>query len=204
MLILFRIGRFLLSYDAVRFNQYLETILAHQPRTGLPSEYASGGPSPWLFLDAANIILSEAKRRVYVGEVSSSADAELDREPDEEDVADELDEEEEVFAAAHQASLNDDLFDAQAALEGGSRGGPKKRANRKQRLWWMPPGLEAVLEENPKWHLLREVLDEIEQEVHWSTVDLSESDNLAEMSFSAELTDAFCVSIQHTSRTTQF
>ncbi|PWN40252.1 hypothetical protein IE81DRAFT_325773 [Ceraceosorus guamensis] len=163
--------RFLLAYDAVRFNQYLETILAHQPRTGLPSEYASGGPSPWLFMDAANTILGEAKRRVYVGEVSASAELNIDAGEEE---ADEVDEEAEAFAAAHQASLNEEFAEAEAALRGGSAAKGQSTRKKKDRLWWMPPGLEAVLEENPKWHLLREVLDEIEQEVHWSTVDLTQ------------------------------
>ncbi|KAM0752073.1 hypothetical protein T439DRAFT_312194 [Meredithblackwellia eburnea MCA 4105] len=35
----------------------------------------------------------------------------------------------------------------------------------------LPEGIESVLEEQPKWALLAEVLDEIEQQLYWSPVD---------------------------------
>ena len=54
----------LLTYDAVSFNKYLDTILAsHQPPPGSSRQ----NQSPWLFLDAANTIFETAKRRVYTG-----------------------------------------------------------------------------------------------------------------------------------------
>lgn len=54
----------LLTYDAVSFNKYLDTILAaHQPPPGSTRQ----NQSPWLFLDAANTIFETAKRRVYSG-----------------------------------------------------------------------------------------------------------------------------------------
>ena len=54
----------LLTYDAVSFNKYLDTILAsHQPPPGSSRQ----NQSPWLFLDAANTIFETAKRRVYIG-----------------------------------------------------------------------------------------------------------------------------------------
>ncbi|KAL7271536.1 DNA repair protein RAD16 [Rhizina undulata] len=65
----------LLTYDAVAFHQYLETILAaHSPPPGSTRQ----SQSPWLFLDAANTIFSTAKRRVYTGKasgVSATTDA---------------------------------------------------------------------------------------------------------------------------------
>ena len=42
----------------------------------------------------------------------------------------------------------------------GPSGEPEKK---KKRIRWMPPGVEPVLEEQPKWLVLREVLDEIER-----------------------------------------
>lgn len=54
----------LLTYDAVSFNKYLDTILAaHQPPPGSNRQTQS----PWLFLDAANTVFETAKRRVYSG-----------------------------------------------------------------------------------------------------------------------------------------
>lgn len=39
----------------------------------------------------------------------------------------------------------------------------------------LPPGVDPVLEEQPKWALLADVLDEIENEMHWAPVDQSQS-----------------------------
>ncbi len=57
----------LLTYDAVSFHKYLDTILAaHQPPPGSNRQ----NQSPWLFLDAANTIFETAKRRVYSGKAA--------------------------------------------------------------------------------------------------------------------------------------
>ncbi len=54
----------LLTYDAVSFHRYLDTILAaNKPPPGSTRQ----NQSPWLFLDAANTIFETAKRRVYTG-----------------------------------------------------------------------------------------------------------------------------------------
>lgn len=58
---------YLLTYDAVNFNRYLDTVLAaSQPPPGSTRQ----NQSPWLFLDAAHVIFDTAKRRVYTGKVS--------------------------------------------------------------------------------------------------------------------------------------
>ncbi|KAF2466006.1 DNA repair protein [Lindgomyces ingoldianus] len=58
----------LLTYDAVNFNKYLDTVLAaSQPPPGSTKH----NQSPWLFLDAADTIFTTAKRRVYTGKVSN-------------------------------------------------------------------------------------------------------------------------------------
>ena len=60
----------LLTYDAVSFNRYLDTILAaHQPPPGSTRQ----NQSPWLFLDAANTIFETGKRRVYQGKAGDRA-----------------------------------------------------------------------------------------------------------------------------------
>ncbi|KNG50195.1 dna repair protein [Stemphylium lycopersici] len=59
----------LLTYDAVNFNKYLDTVLAaSQPPPGSTRQ----NQSPWLFLDAADTIFTTAKRRVYTGKVSNA------------------------------------------------------------------------------------------------------------------------------------
>ena len=95
----------MLTYDAVSFNRYLDTILAaHSPPPGSTRQ----SQSPWLFLDAAHTIFDNAKRRVYTG----------------------------------KADLN--------APSAASR--------------TLPECLRPVLEEQPKWALLSEVLEEIERD----------------------------------------
>lgn len=97
----------LLTYDAVSFNKYLDTILAaHQPPPGSNRV----NQSPWLFLDAANTIFATAKRRVYTGKAN------------------------EVSEASQE----------------------------------LPDSLRPVLEEQPKWTLLAEVLDEIERDTYFN------------------------------------
>lgn len=98
----------LLTYDAVSFNKYLDTILAaHQPPPGSNRQ----NQSPWLFLDAANTIFETAKRRVYTGRTSDG-----------------------------------DVPDASGAL---------------------PDLLRPVLEEQPKWALLAEILEEIDRDAYF-------------------------------------
>lgn len=96
----------LLTYDAVSFNQHLDTILAaHSP----PSGSTRQNQSPWLFLDAAHTIFDTAKRRVYTG-----------------------------TAAPGEA---DDL-----------------------------ESLRPVLEEQPKWAVLSEVMEEIDRDLYFNPV----------------------------------
>jgi DNA excision repair protein ERCC-4 len=99
----------LLTYDAVDFNKYLDTVLAaSQPPPGSTKH----NQSPWLFLDAADTIFTVAKRRVYTGKVSNAA-----------------------LANSGDA---------------------------------VPEGLEPVLEEQPKWFQLSEILQEIEQDAYYN------------------------------------
>jgi DNA excision repair protein ERCC-4 len=69
----------LLTYDAVDFNKYLDTVLAaSQPPPGSTRQ----NQSPWLFLDAADTIFTTAKRRVYTGKVSNAELANSNSVPD--------------------------------------------------------------------------------------------------------------------------
>ena len=99
----------LLTYDAVSFHRYLDTILAaHQPPPGSTRQ----NQSPWLFLDAANTIFETAKRRVYTGNPSDG----------------------------ETSGVSDAL----------------------------PDSLRPVLEEQPKWALLAEILEEIERDNYFN------------------------------------
>lgn len=99
----------LLTYDAVSFNKYLDTILAaHQPPPGSNRV----NQSPWLFLDAANTLFATAKRRVYTGKANEVSEASED----------------------------------------------------------LPDSLRPVLEEQPKWTLLAEILDEIERDTYFNPI----------------------------------
>ncbi|KAL8969611.1 MAG: hypothetical protein Q9183_001919 [Haloplaca sp. 2 TL-2023] len=106
----------LLTYDAVSFNQHLDTILAaHQPPPGSTRQ----NQSPWLFLDAANTIFETAKRRVYSGKP----------------------------------------VEGQAIPASGA----------------LPDSLRPVLEEQPKWSLLAEVLEEIERDNYLNPIPRDDS-----------------------------
>ena len=98
-----------MTYDAVSFNQLLETVLiTNTPAPGSTRQ----NHSPWLFLDAAHTVFSVAKERIYLKEPTK---------PDE----------------TPAPGL-------------------------------VPTGVTVVLEELPKWGTLKEVLDEIEYEIHFN------------------------------------
>lgn len=60
----------LLTYDAVAFNKFLDTVLAaSSPASGSTRQ----NQSPWLFLDAAHTLFDTAKRRVYTGKLTDGA-----------------------------------------------------------------------------------------------------------------------------------
>ena len=62
----------LLTYDAVSFLRYLDTVVAvHSPPPGSTRQNVS----PWLFLDAAHTIFDTAKRRVYTGKLDGKGTA---------------------------------------------------------------------------------------------------------------------------------
>lgn len=107
----------LLNYDSVSLLRYLDTVLAtHSPPPGSTRQ----NQSPWLFLDAANVIFQSAKSRVYSGKVED----------------------------------NNPL--------------PTSK---------LPDSLRPVLEEQPKWAVLAEVLQEIETEIYFNPALREDSNN---------------------------
>lgn len=140
---------YLISYDAINFLEMLELIQAGQSKQ--LSGFNQDNRSPWLDTDAANVIYREAKARVYIGDVSSQ---------------EEEDREEQTRAAkTTDDPVEIDSDEEEAAF--GSRS-TKRKKSASGRPYWLPPGIEPTLEEQPKWQLLREVLDEVEQEIYFS------------------------------------
>ncbi|EAW08852.1 ssDNA endodeoxyribonuclease RAD1 [Aspergillus clavatus NRRL 1] len=108
----------LLTYDAVSFVKYLDTIVtAHSPPPGSTRH----NHSPWLFLDAAHGLFQTAKSRVYEGKITSDA----------------------------------------TRTASGS----------------LPSTLRPVLEEQPKWAVLAEILEEIEQDSYLNPMHADDSNS---------------------------
>ena len=180
---------YLLAFDCVSFNRYLETILSSNstnPNTGAKKV----NQSPWLFTPAADTIFTVARNRVYLqnkvastsaassGSVAASSSEGEGKEkakssggePDSDDLYGPIDEE----ALAMMENMNEPIVakqdrtveEIQAILDA---------AERKKGL---PPGVEPVLEEQPKWSLLADVLEEIETALHWSPIDVGQSSSL--------------------------
>ncbi|KAL1304737.1 hypothetical protein AAFC00_003682 [Neodothiora populina] len=61
---------YLLTFDAVSFLRYLDTVLA---ASSPPPGSSRQNQSPWLFLDAASTIFDQAKRRVYTGKYTDTS-----------------------------------------------------------------------------------------------------------------------------------
>ncbi|KAL6239553.1 hypothetical protein BDW75DRAFT_198497 [Aspergillus navahoensis] len=108
----------LLTYDAVSFVKYLDTIVtAHSPPPGSTRH----NYSPWLFLDAAHVLFQTAKSRVYEGKIGDDS------------------------ACSPMTSL--------------------------------PTTLRPVLEEQPKWDVLAEILEEIETDAYHNPNNPGESNS---------------------------
>ncbi|KAI8332645.1 hypothetical protein BC941DRAFT_436197 [Chlamydoabsidia padenii] len=111
---------YLTNYDCVSFNSFVETIITSNTPT--PSARMLKRQSQWLFLDAADQLITSARKRVYV----KSTDKEYESTPD----------------MAYNHTLVGDL----------------------------PNNTRLVLEEQPKWKLLQDILDEIGEDATTNTI----------------------------------
>ncbi|CAA7266441.1 unnamed protein product [Cyclocybe aegerita] len=136
-----RLLYYLLTYDALQFHAYLETLIAAD------NVGSNGGAkqhhSPWMLTDAANMIFEAAKRRCYLITSTSKAPKPVI----------DLTEDEDAWAA---------LDEAEGLTKIPDQG---KRKEKDGRPSWLPDGLEPILEELPKWNLLSEILLEAEGEM---------------------------------------
>lgn len=139
---------YLLTYDAVAFLSFIDTLIASNTTTD--SGAARQNQSPWMLTDAANIIFQYAKRRCYVMTAPArKAQTSPDVNPDED---------EDAWEALYEMEGN------VPSTVGGSRSSNAKETATK-RPEWLPEGMEPVLEEQPKLSLLADVLQEIEEEM---------------------------------------
>ena len=121
--------------------------------TGKPRQ----NQSPWIFTDAANTVFQTAKRRCYTGTIKLKDKNNSNAKNDDN--------------GKTPFSIND-FGDEEAwavldEMEGRAAGvgQGKAKENAPKRKKWLPDGIEPVLEELPKWHLLAEILQEIEEEI---------------------------------------
>ncbi|KAF7794882.1 hypothetical protein EIP86_006025 [Pleurotus ostreatoroseus] len=132
-----RLLQLLLTEDALSFQQYLESLI--DSNTVNEAGNARQNQSPWMLTDAAHIIFQYARRRCYTIDSNAAAAAQS---------VDELDDE--------------DAWEALRELEGGFVAKPKNDGVRPR---WLPKGMDPVLEELPKWNLVADALQEIEDEM---------------------------------------
>ncbi|RDX42825.1 hypothetical protein OH76DRAFT_1362124 [Lentinus brumalis] len=137
-----RLLTYLLTYDALAFHAYLETLIASN--TTSDSGNTRQNQSPWMLTDAANIIFQYAKRRCYV--MSSASKAAPPKTID-------------LTGEDYEWAILEEMEAEERGRPSGSGNGKEKRKR------WLPQGMEPVLEELPKWFLLADVLQEIEEEM---------------------------------------
>ncbi|KAF9804280.1 hypothetical protein IEO21_09434 [Rhodonia placenta] len=142
-----RLLNYLLTYDALSFHAYLETLVASN--TTAESGAARQHQSPWMLTDAAHVIFAYAKRRCYTMSAAAKkvpAPPPVDNPFDDEDAW----------------AVLDDLEGRTSNTRNNQAG---TVANEPRRPKWLPDGMDPVLEELPKWSLLADVLQEIEEEM---------------------------------------
>lgn len=155
------------------FNRFLETMLTWATFNKFGTKRKDH--SPWMYTPAANTIFTVARERVYK-QVVVAKDKDKDKGKssgaagagngsvrrtggvDEDGVPLDLDEDD--FGAEEEAIMRE--------MEEAEEDNRKREAAKDpRRTWWLPNGAEPVLEEQPKWGLLQEVLDEVEQHMYW-------------------------------------
>ncbi|KAF8342893.1 uncharacterized protein EI90DRAFT_3030592 [Cantharellus anzutake] len=135
---------YLLSYDPVTFLSYVETVRETCVLTNSGGKKQPAMLSAWLMTDAANVIFTQARRRVYI-QYKVPKDGPLLRED----------------AELEEAWNVLDEIEGRDPLPSSSRTKTYQEADGWQD--WMPSGMGPVLEDLPKWKVLSDILDEVEQ-----------------------------------------
>ncbi|GAA5993937.1 hypothetical protein JCM5350_005070, partial [Sporobolomyces pararoseus] len=180
-----KLQTFLLSMDSVRYLQYLETLLSsYTPTLGALDRRERPA---WLGTPAADTIFRTARNRVYRQKLVQAPEGggrAREVSVDGEEIPDDLDQGDWLAASNARAEEEEEeemlrLIKEQEEEEERRKAGsdpmgpppPPRAASEPRRKRWLPPGVEVVLEEQPKWLLLSEVLEEIETQMHWAAVD---------------------------------
>ncbi|GAA5948325.1 hypothetical protein JCM10213_000091 [Rhodosporidiobolus nylandii] len=199
--VLRKLQDYLLSYDCVRFNTYLENLLSSYS-SNLGGSSSSRDRPAWLGTPAADTIFTVARNRVYrqkavapppaAGAGAGGKGKQREMSVDGVEIPDDLAEEDWIATAlreeeenAEEEALLREMEEAELAALSASTSAstsaagamppppppPPKPKPKPKRPRWSPPGVEPVLEEQPKWLLLADVLDEIETQMYWAEVD---------------------------------
>lgn len=168
---------YLLALDCVAFNQYLETVVSSSGGGTKMSGAFKAHPSPWLYLPAAEHLIAASRKRVYLkeSEVPKAPSAEESNQANKEKGASGVDEEAEDEEAAYWKEFEPTAEEEAEALRIADVSAGQPRASTpengahkspKPKKWWEDLHVKPVLEQQPKWELLSEVLDEVENDLH--------------------------------------
>ncbi|KAI5476750.1 DNA repair protein rad16 [Pseudohyphozyma bogoriensis] len=166
-----KLQAYLLEFDCVSFNRFLETVLSAQNTT--KGGFENKNKSPWLFTTAADTIFKVSHDRVYKKIEKPkpkllAGDKGKEKERDDSPFIDDdwgpTEEEEEAMRAIEESMMSE-----QRKAMGLEEESPKKKPRAREA--WLPDDVEPVLEEQPKWLLLADVLEEIENDLYWSAAD---------------------------------
>ncbi|KAH6901117.1 hypothetical protein BKA70DRAFT_1312449 [Coprinopsis sp. MPI-PUGE-AT-0042] len=164
--VLRRLLVYLLTYDALQFHAYLETLLLANTVTQSGAQKVNH--SPWMMTDSANIVFEQARRRCFVYTSVKISDLPKPK-PAQAEVIDLVDDED-----AWEALDDIEIVSVGPPTGSSAKGKGKEKEHQstvtikseeEERPRWLPPGMEPILEEQPKWDLLTEVLQEIEEEI---------------------------------------
>lgn len=170
----------LLATDCVGFNQYLETVVSSSGGSTNASGATKAHLSPWLYLPAADQLMQAARKRVYLkdSEVpkvappteeqqqqqeNQASNAPIEASHDDDEAAYWKEFEPTAEEEAEAIAMMDAFDDGPAASTFPTNPLPSLP---KPKPWWDDLHIKPVLEEQPKWELLSEVLDEVEQDLH--------------------------------------
>ncbi|GAA5825708.1 hypothetical protein JCM3770_004454 [Rhodotorula araucariae] len=179
---------YLLSFDCVRFNQYLETLLSSYSPSVSGSLDRRDRPA-WLGTPAADTIFTVARNRVYLQNRVDAPARTRETTVDGLEVPDDLALEDWMGGGGGEGPTDEEEqmlreLEETARRERGEMPPPpprppagEQKREKEKRIRWMPPGVEPVLEEQPKWAVLSQVLEEIETQMYaadhhpWGSTD---------------------------------
>ncbi|CAG8504551.1 10589_t:CDS:10 [Paraglomus brasilianum] len=142
---------YLVTYDCVTFNSFLEMIIA----SNTPTSVMSQQQSPWLFTDSANAIFTVRAQAILYVKCGATV--------------------------IYQRSIQFNPLQLAKERVYIRKANADKDSSKSSDNFDFPPSVEPILEELPKWRLLSDVLYEIEHEteaINAKNVDDSDKSNV--------------------------